>query len=30
LDHPVRFDVVVVDFRTGQPCVEVYPHAFTM
>ncbi|MDA1184688.1 MAG: YraN family protein [Acidobacteria bacterium] len=28
-DRPCRFDVVTVDFKKEEPCIEVYPHAFT-
>ena len=29
LDQPCRFDVVTVDYKKGQPRIQVYPHAFT-
>ena len=27
-DRPCRFDVVTIDMIRGEPCVEVYQHAF--
>ena len=29
IDEPCRFDVVTVDVGSGEPRIEVYPHAFT-